>query len=105
VSLLQVALPPPAVIADPGPIIAAIGVFTTLIVGFVVLGPIGRAVADRLRGKARQPVLDTGEVTALRDELAAVRQQLAELAERQDFTERLLAQARERGLLQAPREP
>ncbi len=33
-----------------------------------------------------------------------VRQQVAELAERQDFTERLLGQARERGLLNAPKE-
>jgi hypothetical protein len=101
VSALQVVLPAPA---DPGPIIAAIGVFTTIIVGFVALGPIGRAIAERLRGKAHAPALDTGEVAALRDEVAGVRQQVAELAERQDFAERLLAQVRERGLLQAPKE-
>ena len=34
-----------------------------------------------------------------------MRQQLDERVERQDFTERLLAQARERGMLQGPKEP
>jgi len=45
------------------------------------------------------------EVESLRNELSGMRRQLDEQAERQDFTERLLAQARERGLLQGPREP
>jgi hypothetical protein len=87
---------------DPGPVIAALGFFAVL--AFIVAGPIGRAFAERLRGRSREPALDSAEVEALRDELTAVRQQVAELAERQDFTERLLAQAREKGLLQAPKE-
>jgi hypothetical protein len=40
----------------------------------------------------------------MREELTGLRQQVSELAERQDFTERLLAQARERGLLNPPKE-
>jgi hypothetical protein len=88
---------------DPAQIIAAVGCFS--VIGFVVLGPIGRAFADRLRGKHRDAALDSGEVEALRDELHSVRQQVAELAERQDFAERLLAQARDKGLLSAPKEP
>ena len=87
---------------DPSETIAALGFFAVL--AFLVAGPIGRAFAERLRGRGREPAVDSAEVEALRDELTAVRQQVAELAERQDFTERLLAQARERGLLNAPKE-
>jgi hypothetical protein len=79
-------------------LMTALGVFG------VAFSPIGRALADRLRGRQQDAALDSGEVEALRDELTVVRQQVAELAERQDFTERLLAQAREKGLLQAPKE-
>ena len=85
------------------PVIVSIALFTFL--GVVVLGPIGRAFAERLRTKGREPALDSAEVEALRDELAAMRHQVAELAERQDFTERLLGQARERGLLAPPGNP
>ena len=84
------------------PVIVSLALFVFL--GVVVLGPIGRAFAERLRHKSHEPVLDSAEVEALRDELTSMRQQVAELAERQDFTERLLAQARERGLLNAPKE-
>jgi len=68
----------------------------------VALGfsPIGRAVADRIRGKHALP-----DTEALRTELAEqresqaeelqrVQQEVAELAERLDFAERLLAQRR-----------
>jgi len=89
---------------DPGPVIVSVAFFATLLAGFAMFGPIGRAIAERLRGKARGPALDSGEVEALKDELYNLRQQVSELAERQDFSERLLAQARERGLLQAPKE-
>jgi hypothetical protein len=89
---------------DPGPVIASIAFFITVLGSFVLFGPIGRAFADRLRHKDSDRALDTGEVEALREELDTVRRQVAELAERQDFTERLLAQARERGMLPAPKE-
>jgi hypothetical protein len=94
-------MPPPAG-WDPGAAIAALGFFAVLAV--VAIGPIGRAFAERLRGRNREPALDNAEVEALRDELTTVRQQVAELAERQDFTERLLAQAREKGLLSPPKD-
>ncbi len=88
---------------DPGEVIAALGTFAVL--GFIVAGPIGRAFAERLRTKGREVPLELMEqMDALRDEVQAVRQQVAELAERQDFSERLLTQARERGLLNAPKE-
>ena len=44
------------------------------------------------------------ELDALREEVAGLRRELDEAQNRLDFTERLLAQARERGLLNAPRE-
>jgi len=63
--------------------------------------PIGRALADRIRGKTATPggsevrteLADHKE--ALDQELEAVRREVAELAERMDFAERLLAKNRE----------
>lgn len=89
---------------DPGPYIVTIAFFITLLGSFALFGPIGRAIGDRLRGKSKERALDSGEVEALRDELYTVRQQLSELAERQDFTERLLAKARDAGALPPPKE-
>ncbi len=88
----------------PMDVMAFLALMVTLGAVGVVFSPIGRALAERLRGRHRDPGLDTGEIEALRDELAAIHRQVDELAERQDFTERMLAQARERGLLQAPKE-
>jgi cell division protein FtsB len=89
---------------SPGEVIAFMALMMMLLGGFVALGPIGRALAERLRGKGRERALESGEVEVLREEVASLRQEVAELAERQDFAERLLAQAREKGLLQAPRD-
>jgi len=89
---------------DPGPVIASVAFFITVLGSILLIGPIGRAFADRLRGKGRERGLDSGEVEALRDEVSNLRRQVSELAERQDFAERLLSQVREKGLLQAPKE-
>ena len=69
----------------------------------VALGfsPVGRAVADRIRGKSasvdaeelRAQLAEQREAQA--EELQQVRQEVAELAERLDFAERMLAQQRE----------
>jgi len=67
----------------------------------ISFSPIGRALADRIRGKSASA--DGGEVRAdladhkeaLNQELEAVRREMAELAERMDFAERLLAKNRE----------
>lgn len=87
-----------------GVFVVTLAFFMLVGVGLIVLGPIGRALADRLRGRHRQG-LDAEQVEELRDELREVHRQLAELEERQDFAERLLAQARGQGLLGAPPEP
>ncbi|HXY18407.1 MAG TPA: hypothetical protein VEH83_00250 [Gemmatimonadales bacterium] len=92
------------------PIVVPIfGMLTGLaITGFVVLGPVGRAVGKvlmHLFGVDKQQALPAGEVAELRgliedqaDRLEAQQRQIAELAERQDFAERLLARSRDKGL-------
>jgi len=85
--------------------IAVVGFFTTVITALVMLGPVGRAVAERLRGKGASGVL--ADIEERFDDQAQqindVHRQLGDLAERQDFSERLLAQAKERGLLESPK--
>ena len=71
---------------------------TLVLLGF---SPIGRAVADRIRGKQIQADADDlrAELTehrdALTEEVQQVRREIAELAERVDFAERLLAKQRD----------
>ena len=82
-------------------------VITHIITGVVILGvafsPIGRAVAHRImHGKApRQPELADPRVDDLSGEMAVLRDQLEATQDRLDFTERMLAQAREKGQLGA----
>jgi len=82
-------------------IIAVTGLFTAVIVGFITFGPIGRAIAAKItRGASAAPGPEVlGQLDALDERLETLQHQVSELAERQDFTERLLAQARERGAL------
>lgn len=67
----------------------------------VMYSPVGAAIAERIRRKGGIPDDSHGEIDAVREELADVRAQLSELAERQDFAERVLAQHREKGALSA----
>ena len=111
--LVQVPTPPvpptfpsPEIVFGGGPsteqLVVALG-GAAVIIGMIVLGPVGRAIADGIRhlfGIHRGA--DAAELGAMREEVAALRHQVAELEERQDFAERLLAQARERGLLAGP---
>lgn len=82
-----------------------------LIIGFIfgggaacllafALGPIGRAIGEKIRRSGGALSDEAGaELTALREDvnedLDAVRHELAELAERVDFTERVIAQNRD----------
>ena len=80
--------------------------FVLLVTGFVALGPVGRAIGrvimHRFGGEKDRalPGAEAGELRSLLleqgERLEAVQRQVSELAERQDFAERLLAQARER---------
>jgi len=79
-------------------ILAIIMVFGTGMVGIVAFSPIGRAIAERLRHKDGA-MLPSEELDDMRAHLQSLQEQLSELAERQDFSERLLAQAKEKGTL------
>lgn len=68
--------------------------------GFLLLRPLVQAVADRLRHRDAPAVPGAGE--EILEELHAMRQDIAELAERVDFTERLLARQREAARLGSP---
>jgi hypothetical protein len=56
------------------------------------ISPVGKALADRIRAKGAPPAVDP-ELLA---EVDALRQEVSELQERVDFTERLLARQQER---------
>jgi hypothetical protein len=96
---MQIPMPAP----DPNILIPQIipifGMMTGIvIVGFVVLGPVGRAIGDVVRhlfgAQRHSAALAAGDLDELRGQLDRVGHQLAELAERQDFAERMLAQVR-----------
>ena len=61
----------------------------------ISFSPVGKAIADRIRGRTA----DSGPDPALYEELDRMRGEMAELHERVDFTERLLAKAREQAQL------
>ena len=67
------------------PIISVTGFFAWMI----AISPVGKAYAERLRGRAHAP--DAGERQELLGAVEQLRREVAELAERVDFTERLLA--------------
>ena len=60
--------------------------------GMVVLKPLAAALAERIRRSGELPREGSQELI---DEVRVMRQELAELAERVDFTERLLARKSE----------
>lgn len=62
--------------------------------GFWVLAPLARAVSKRIE-RSSAPSGDPHALEELREELRQVRQEFAELAERVDFTERVLAKQTE----------
>lgn len=73
------------------------GIVTLAVFGgfFVVLRPIAAAVAKRIAADHRPPADDGGERAQILTELQDLRHEVGELAERVDFTERLLARERE----------
>jgi hypothetical protein len=73
-----------------------VGIIASAAAAFVLRGPLGQALARRLEGRTEEPA-DSEAVLRALDE---VRGEMAELAERVDFTERVLTQ-REQERLQA----
>lgn len=95
-------------------LVPLVGVLAVLIVGAMALrwlfrSSIGDAIAEGIRQRRRRRYgADLGEtdehrVVELENEVQTLRGQLTELAERVDFTERLLAQSREPERLRAPK--
>ena len=81
------------------PFIVPVVLFISIATIVVLRGPLGRAMADRIAGRVpERPGLPDEHVTA---ELEDVRRRMAELEERLDFAERLLARNREQGHLGA----
>ncbi|MBI2074118.1 MAG: hypothetical protein HYW06_11740 [Gemmatimonadetes bacterium] len=76
--------------------------FVSAAAAIIFRGPIGKAIAEAIRrappwtDRPPQPDLD---VERMSGELEELRHRLAELEERQDFAERLLAQQRDRAVL------
>ncbi len=86
-------------------------ILTALIVGGTMLGiaysPLFRAFGNRImHGRMPAPgstPLPDPRLDDVLDDNAVLRRQLDELSNRLEFTERMLAQAKEKGLLNAPR--
>lgn len=75
-------------------------------VALVAYSPVFRALGNRImHGRTLPPgaPADAGRVDDLSDEMAALRQALHETQDRLEFTERMLAQAQQRGALSPPR--
>jgi hypothetical protein len=67
-----------------------VGIVGLISAGVVFRGPVGQALARRLEGSG-----PGGDQEALQHTLEELRGRMAELEERVDFAERMLAQARE----------
>lgn len=67
---------------------------------FILRGPIGRALADRIAGRTGAP--EKERLERLDREVEDLRAELGEVHERLDFAERMLAQQREADRLPAP---
>jgi hypothetical protein len=83
-------------------LIAIILVFGGGTLFLLSVSPIGRALGERIKG--HPPVTaDAGAQEDLRAELQEVRREVAELVERLDFMERLVAKSRDADRLAPPR--
>lgn len=98
--------PPPApeifVAGGPGEWIPILGMLTGVVItGMFLMGPVGRAIGDVIRhwlGGGRKADLPADEMDDVHARLDALQQQIGELAERQDFADRMLTQQRDRQL-------
>ncbi len=110
--MMQTPLPPPPPGLDLNLVIGQVvaplvAIVVVMVVGAVVLrwlfrSPVGEALAERIRLRARGRTAGGGDepqrVAALEDQVHLLTSQVSELAERLDFAERMLAERRERKL-------
>lgn len=82
-------------------IVPVFGMITGMIItGLLIIGPVGRAIGSTITywlagGRKHREALPAPDLDEVHERLDALQRQLGELAERQDFTERLLSQARQ----------
>ncbi len=70
--------------------VSILGVFVLAWAGsFILAGPIGKAIAERIAGRGTDPAL-AAELDACLAEVEALRHRMLELEERVDFAERIL---------------
>ena len=74
------------------------------------MSPVGRAIADRIRGTPKQGVIGDKDLDELReaqmailDDVEVLRHEVADVNERVDFAERLLAQRNDVSMLPGDR--
>lgn len=84
-------------------ILAIIFIFGGATIAFVAYSPIGKAIAARLRGETPGAMAALqGTDPGVLEELDRLRQELADVHERLDFTERLVASRTEPPTLKQP---
>jgi hypothetical protein len=87
-------------------ILAIVLIFGGGTVVALAMSPIGRAIAARISGGGAAPPADVRRVLeshqSVLDEVEGLRRDIAELQERVDFTERMLARQREEPRLPGP---
>jgi hypothetical protein len=81
------------------PIIAVGGFFAWMI----SLSPLGKALAERLRHGPLPPGRTSEDQTELVESVEQLRREVAELAERVDFTERIIGQKKAMDQIDRPR--
>jgi hypothetical protein len=93
-----------------GDLIPLAGMFTGLLITVaaiwgtvrVVHGPLGQALAQRLRGRGASDADVSGEMAQLRGQVDQLRRELEETQERVDFAERLLSQRPPTAVISGP---
>jgi Tfp pilus assembly protein PilO len=80
-----------------GPEVPMMVLFLSIAAIFIMRGPFGRAIAERIAGRARTATedQDVRELKGEVEELRHLTEQMSELGERVDFLERLVAKQRE----------
>ena len=76
---------------------AVVGLGFTIAIGFVLGGPIGKALAGQFKGEQAGQLLDDRVLTQLEElsqDIQLLRDDMAQMHERMDFAERLLTRER-----------
>ena len=78
-----------------GPEIPIMVLFVSIAAVAILRGPFGRALAERISGRGR-PGAEDQDVRELKSDVEELRTQLADVQERLDFAERVLARRDDR---------